>query len=117
MLWADNSQLARQLHPIPPHSHPANVPPLSPLLEIKSQVSAPQDPPHKFSLFNCLHLLLNRHSPNAEGTAQWGQTVLLQQATVVLNDAMGLPGQLSLQREKTPQFPTQGAPETATEYQ
>lgn len=59
----------------------------------------PQGLPQKVLLFDGLHLLLDRHAPNAEGAAQRGQAILLQQATVVLQDAVGLPGQLPLWRQ------------------
>ena len=50
-------------------------------------------------LLDHLHLLLDRHASNAEGAAHVGRSLVLQQLAVDLNDAVGLPGQLSLQRQ------------------
>ena len=46
-----------------------------------------------------------QYVPAVQESPRVGQAVLLQQATVVLNDAMGLPGQLSLQRKKNTLIP------------
>ena len=50
-----------------------------------------------YSLSDGLHLLFDGHAPDAESTAQEWRAVLLQQAAVILQDAVGLPGQLPLQ--------------------
>lgn len=50
-----------------------------------------------YLLFYYLHLLLDRHSSDAEGCAQLRSSLLLQQLAVILYDAMCLPRQLSLQ--------------------
>lgn len=51
-------------------------------------------------LFDSLHLLLDRHASNAEGAAQGRHPIFLQQAAVVLQDAMGLASQFPLQKQR-----------------
>lgn len=51
---------------------------------------------HSDLLFYNLHLLLDRHPSDAERRAQLRSSLLLQQLAVVLDDAVGLPRQLSL---------------------
>lgn len=53
---------------------------------------------HFYLLFYYLHLLLDRHSSNAEGRAQLRSSLLLQQLAVVLDNAVRLPRQLSLEK-------------------
>lgn len=52
---------------------------------------------HFYLLFYHLHLLLDRHSSDAEGSTQLRSALLLQQLAVVLDNAVRLPRQLSLQ--------------------
>lgn len=47
-------------------------------------------------LFDSLHLFFHRHATDAESTAQGGHPVLVQQAAIVLQDAMGLSSQFPL---------------------
>lgn len=46
---------------------------------------------HFYLLFYDLHLLLDRHSSNAEGRAQLRRSLLLQQLAVIVDNAMCLP--------------------------
>lgn len=89
-----DTSLAHRFHPhaiLKPGCHP-----LAPCQ--KTEQLKPHGLPQVL-LFDGLHLLLDRHAPDAEGAAQRGQPILLQQTTVVLQDAVGLPGQLPLRRQ------------------
>ena len=52
-----------------------------------------------YLLINHLHLVFDWHASYAQGTPQLRGAFILQQFAVVLDDAVGLPGQLSLRAE------------------
>ena len=52
-----------------------------------------------YLLINHLHLVFDWHSSYAQGTPQLRGALILQQFAVILDDAVGLPGQLSLRGE------------------
>ena len=68
--------------------------------EFKTETDFFQTSIHSYLLFYYLHLILDRHSSDAEGSAQLRSSFLLQQLAVVLDDAVSLPRQLSLESKE-----------------